>query len=358
MNAEADDRAPVIALGSVWKVFGTRADEAMAAIKAEGLSKAEVLARFGCVVGIADVSFKIVRGEIFCIMGLSGSGKSTLVRHLNRLIEPTAGSIEVLGKNILSLSDRQVRLMRANRIGMVFQHMALMPHRSVRENVVFPLEVQRRPKAERWQISQRTLAMVNLEGFEDHMPDQLSGGMKQRVGIARALASGPDLLLMDEPFSALDPLIRRQLQNQFLTLSRQLDQTTVFITHDLDEAIRLGDRIAIMKDGRIVQIGTPEEIVTAPADDYIAEFVKDISPLKIVHARTIMVPLSELPAEDRADESLPKLAADADLDEIVDVAGDTDRAILVLDNDGELIGCLTKKCILAAISGARQAEAA
>ena len=268
----------VIRLDNVWKLFGDRALEAMEAIQLEGLSKTEVLSRFNCVVGIADVSFSIRRGEIFCIMGLSGSGKSTLVRHINRLIEPTAGSITLLDRDLLSLSNREVREMRANRIGMVFQHVALMAHRSVRNNVTFPLEVQKRPKTERWEISQRVLSMVNLEGYEDHMPAQLSGGMKQRVGLARALASGPDILLMDEPFSALDPLIRRQLQNQFLDLSRQLNQTTVFITHDLDEAIRLGDRIAIMKDGQIIQIGTAEDIVSHPADEYIAEFVKDITP--------------------------------------------------------------------------------
>jgi glycine betaine/proline transport system ATP-binding protein len=267
----------VIRLDNVWKLFGDRATEAMEAIKSEGLSKAEVLSRFNCVIGIADVSFSIRRGEIFCIMGLSGSGKSTLVRHINRLIEPTAGSVTLLDRDLLSLSNREVRELRADRIGMVFQHVALMPHRSVRNNVTFPLEVQKKPKTERWEVSQRVLSMVNLEGYEDHMPAQLSGGMKQRVGLARALASGPDILLMDEPFSALDPLIRRQLQNQFLDLSRQLNQTTVFITHDLDEAIRLGDRIAIMKDGQIIQIGTAEDIVSHPADEYIAEFVKDIT---------------------------------------------------------------------------------
>jgi glycine betaine/proline transport system ATP-binding protein len=198
--------------------------------------------------------------------------------------------------------------------------------------------------------------MVNLEGFEDHMPGQLSGGMKQRVGIARALASSPDLLLMDEPFSALDPLIRRQLQNQFLELSRRLNQTTVFITHDLDEAIRLGDRIAIMKDGRIVQIGTPEDILTQPADDYIAEFVKDISPLKIIHARSIMEPLSEVALPDGPHDHLARLPANADLDAIVEMAGDTDNPILVVDDGGDPIGGLTKKRILAAISGARNTD--
>lgn len=188
------------------------------------------------------------------------------------------------------------------------------------------------------------------------MPDQLSGGMKQRVGIARALASEPDILLMDEPFSALDPLIRRQLQNQFLALSRQLDQTTVFITHDLDEAIRLGDRIVIMKDGRVVQIGTPEEIVTKPADDYVAEFLQDISTLKIVHAHSIMEPLAELGLADGSYEGLPSVAADADLDAIVEVAGETDSSILVTGADGEPIGVLTRRRVFAAIAGSLDAN--
>lgn len=342
----------VIRLDGVWKVFGVRAEEAMAAIKRENLSKPDVLARFDCVVGIADVSFSIARGEIFCIMGLSGSGKSTLVRHINRLIEPTAGTITLLGHDLMALNDRQVRELRANRIGMVFQHMALMPHRSVRDNVTFPLEVQKKPKSERWTISQRTLAMVNLEGYEDHMPDQLSGGMKQRVGIARALASDPDILLMDEPFSALDPLIRRQLQDQFLALSRKLNQTTVFITHDLDEAIRLGDRIAIMKDGRIVQIGTPEDIVSNPADDYIAEFVKDISTLGIVHAAAIMQPVEEVDLpEDVAQAAMPRVAPDCGLDRLVSIAVETDGPILVCDADDTVLGAVTKTALLKAVGG-------
>lgn len=342
----------VIRLDNVWKVFGARASEAMAAIRAEALTKPEVLARFDCVVGIADVSFSIRRGEIFCIMGLSGSGKSTLVRHVNRLIEPTAGTITLLGRDLLSLSDREVREIRANRIGMVFQHMALMPHRSVRDNVTFPLEVQKIAKSDRWAISQRILAMVNLQGYEDHMPAQLSGGMKQRVGIARALASGPDILLMDEPFSALDPLIRRQLQDQFLDLSRQLNQTTVFITHDLDEAIRLGDRIAIMKDGRIVQIGTPEMIVSSPADDYIAEFVKDISTLGIIHAQAIMTPLDDL--EPGRAETLPRVPPEADLAYLVARVTDTDGPVVVADQTtGAALGVITKNTLLTALAGAQ-----
>jgi len=342
----------IIRLDGVWKVFGARAEEAMAAIRRENLSKPDVLARFDCVVGIVDVSFSIARGEIFCIMGLSGSGKSTLVRHINRLIEPTAGNITLLGHDLMAMSDRQVRELRANRIGMVFQHMALMPHRSVRDNVTFPLEVQKKSRSERWEISQRTLAMVNLEGFEDHMPDQLSGGMKQRVGIARALASGPDILLMDEPFSALDPLIRRQLQDQFLALSRKLDQTTVFITHDLDEAIRLGDRIAIMKDGRIVQIGTPEDIVSNPADDYIAEFVKDISTLGIIHAAAIMQPIEDTDLPDAAARAaMPRVAPDCSLDRLVSIAVDTDGPILVCSPDDAVLGVVTKTALLMAVGG-------
>ena len=249
----------VITLDGVWKIFGTNADAAMAAIREKGLGKPEVLQEFGCVVGIADVSFSVKRGEIFCVMGLSGSGKSTMVRHLNRLIEPTAGNINVLGNDMLNLSDNELRAMRANNIGMVFQHMALLPHRTVRDNVGFPLQVRGEPKSRRWEVSQRCLDRVNLTGYENRFPSELSGGMQQRVGLARALASDPDVLLMDEPFSALDPLIRRQLQDQFMALSAELHKTTVFITHDLDEAIRIGNRIAIMKDGRVVQIGTPRK---------------------------------------------------------------------------------------------------
>ncbi|MDH3742617.1 MAG: ATP-binding cassette domain-containing protein, partial [Hyphomicrobiales bacterium] len=236
----------VIILDDVWKIFGDRDQEAMQAVKERGLTKPEVLAEFGCVVGIAKCSFTVKRGEIFCVMGLSGSGKSTMVRHLNRLIEPTSGSISMLGKDVLALNDNELREMRAMKIGMVFQHMALLPHRTVRDNVGFPLQVRGEPKSKRWEVSQHCLNMVNLDGYEDRFPRELSGGMQQRVGLARALASDPEVLLMDEPFSALDPLIRRQLQDQFMALSAELHKTTVFITHDLDEAIRIGNRIAIM----------------------------------------------------------------------------------------------------------------
>ena len=344
----------VITLDGVWKIFGANADAAMAAIRERGLGKPEVLQEFGCVVGIADVSFSVKRGEIFCVMGLSGSGKSTMVRHLNRLIEPTAGSINVMGNDMLALSDNELRDMRANNIGMVFQHMALLPHRTVRDNVGFPLQVRGEPKSRRWDVSQRCLERVDLTGYEDRFPSELSGGMQQRVGLARALASDPDVLLMDEPFSALDPLIRRQLQDQFMALSAELHKTTVFITHDLDEAIRIGNRIAIMKDGRIVQIGTPEEIVTRPADDYVRDFVEGISKLKLVFAHSIMVPISEyVPSRPVNLDESPRAHHGTDLDHLIDIAITTDNVIVIAGDDGADIGVVDRATLLKGIQGGK-----
>jgi len=344
----------VITLKNVWKIFGERAEEAMRAIEERGLSKPEVLAEFACVVGIADCSFEVKRGEIFCVMGLSGSGKSTMVRHLNRLIEPTAGSISVLGKDMLSLSGEDLRDMRANNIGMVFQHMALLPHRTVRDNVGFPLQIRGEPKSKRWEVSQRCLNMVNLDGYEDRFPRELSGGMQQRVGLARALASDPEVLLMDEPFSALDPLIRRQLQDQFMALSAELNKTTVFITHDLDEAIRIGNRIAIMKDGRIVQIGTPEQIVTDPADDYVRDFVEGISKLKLVFAHSIMEPLEVYKSTNNDDLTpSPRTGHGTDLDELIDIATTTEHPIVIQDDHNNDVGVITKSRLLKGIQGGK-----
>ena len=242
----------VVVAQNVWKIFGTRADEAMEAIRKESLSKAEVLEIFGCVVGVRDVSISVGEGEIFCIMGLSGSGKSTLVRHINRLIEPTSGNIFINGVNVGDLGAEALREMRADKIGMVFQNMALLPHRTVRDNIAFALELRKVDAFTRSEVADRVIDLVSLEGYGDRYPSELSGGMQQRVGLARAMAADPDILLMDEPFSALDPLIRRGLQDEFLELSRTMNKTTLFITHDLDEAIRMGSRIAIMKDGEIV----------------------------------------------------------------------------------------------------------
>ena len=341
----------VIKLDDVWKIFGDRSNEAMQAIKTDGLTKPEVLEKFGCVVGVAKCSFEVARGEIFCVMGLSGSGKSTMVRHLNRLLEPTAGSINVLGKDMMSLSPDELRKMRAAHIGMVFQHMALFPHRTVRDNVAFPLQVQGEPKSKRWELSQHCLELVNLDGYEDRYPNELSGGMQQRVGLARALASDPEVLLMDEPFSALDPLIRRQLQEQFMALSADLNKTTVFITHDLDEAIRIGNRIAIMKDGIIVQIGTPEEIVTNPIDDYVKDFVEGISTLKLIFAHTIMKPIDSYKAEPGDDLSVaPRTSHDTDLSGLIDISTTTDQPIVITD-DGKDVGVVNKTTLLKGIKG-------
>ena len=336
-------------LSNVWKIFGARAGEAMAAVKAEGLTKSQVLERFSCVVGVQDVSFAMQRGEIFCIMGLSGSGKSTLIRHINRLVEPTAGTIEIHGRNVGAMSKRDLREMRSRQIGMVFQHMALLPHRSVRDNVAYPLQVRDVPKLKRWAVSDHVLRLVDLVGYEDRLPGELSGGMQQRVGIARALASDPEILLMDEPFSALDPLIRMQLQDQFKALVGQLCKTTIFITHDLDEAIRIGHRIAIMKDGVIVQIGTAEDIVANPADDYVREFVKGISRLKLVKAHSIMEPLN---AYRGTLEGSPRAEENADLDQLIDLAVATDRPIVVT-KEGLDVGVISKPQLLRGIQGGK-----
>ena len=341
----------VIKVDDVWKIFGDRAHEAMEAIKTDGLGKPEVLEKFGCVIGVAKCTFEVARGEIFCVMGLSGSGKSTMVRHLNRLLEPTVGQIHVLGKDVMALGEDELRQMRAAHIGMVFQHMALFPHRTVRDNVAFPLQVQGEPKSKRWAESQRCLSLVNLDGYEDRYPSELSGGMQQRVGLARALASDPEVLLMDEPFSALDPLIRRQLQEQFMALSADLGKTTVFITHDLDEAIRIGNRIAIMKDGVIVQIGSPEEIVTNPIDDYVRDFVEGISTLKLIFAHTIMEKMDEYQLQSGDDLSKAiRTPHDTDLSGLIDLSTNTDQPIVITD-DGKDIGVVNKITLLKGIKG-------
>lgn len=336
---------PVIEMQGVWKIFGAAEKEALAAAK-NGASKAEILERFRCVVGIADASISVMPGEIFCIMGLSGSGKSTLLRHVNRLIEPTAGQINVLGEDVLAMGTAALRQMRAERIGMVFQHMALMPHRSVQENVGYPLEIRGASKAVRWKVSSEKLDLVGLGGYEDRLPKELSGGMQQRVGLARALAADPAILLMDEPFSALDPLIRRQLQDQFMELSHKLGKTTLFITHDLDEAIRVGSRIAIMKDGRIVQTGTPEEIVTQPADEYVRAFVQNISKLDLITAARIMEPLTAAQGIDMA--TAKRANVSQSLDALIDIVTGTDQPVVIQDGD-KVVGFVSKNRLLLAI---------
>ncbi len=329
----------------LWKIYGNRSDEAMKAVLAEGLSKEDVRDRFGCVLGVRDASFSVRKGEIFCIMGLSGSGKSTLVRHVNRLIEPTSGQIHVAGQRVDTMGEEELRQLRAETIGMVFQHMALWPHRTLGENVGFGLEVRGVDLQTRREAAVKALEAMDLGGWIDHYPDQLSGGMQQRVGLARALAADPEILLMDEPFSALDPLIRRQLQDQFLNLSAQMHKTTLFITHDLDEAIRMGDHIAIMNDGEIVQIGTPEEIVTSPKDDYVAEFVEGISRVALVRAESIMEPLNGRETTEKT------VRVDAELGEIIDLFMEDQSPVTVVSPDHASIGQITIKDALTALRG-------
>lgn len=344
-------RQPIVAFDHVWKLFGQKAADALLAMREHGASKTDILERYGCSVGVADVSLNVRAGEVFCVMGLSGSGKSTLVRHVNRLIRPTAGTVRVLDQELSTLGDAALRRLRAERVGMVFQNMALFPHRSVRDNVAFPLEVQGLPKNRRWDISEEMLRLVDLEWYGDQLPNQLSGGMQQRVGLARALASDPELLLMDEPFSALDPLIRRQLQAKFLEIVGRLGKTALFITHDLEEAIRIGDRVAIMQDGRIVQIGTPKQVVMNPQDDYVADFVKGISLLKLIDAQSIMAPLDDLALNGSLGDDAHRVASETHLEDLIDIATNSDSPILVTNDEGKEIGYVDRKELLVGIRG-------
>ena len=345
-----------IELIDVWKIFGRQAVDAMQAVQRENLSKSEVLARFGCVVGVQNANFTVQEGEIFCIMGLSGSGKSTLVRHINRLLQPTSGKILIHGEDVLKKDVKALRLMRAEKIGMVFQNIALLPHRTVMDNVALPLDVKGMSRSERRKIVEEVLSMVELSGWEYHYAHELSGGMQQRVGLARALAADPDILLMDEPFSALDPLIRRQLQDEFLKLSRITHKTTVFITHDLDEAIRIGHRIAIMKDGVLVQIGTPEDIVWNPVDDYVADFVSGISRLKLVSAHRIMVPIDRYAGENSRLNNAPRLDEDTKLNQLIDIALQHEGPAVIVSRGGTEIGVIDREQILLGIQGRKWNE--
>ncbi|MFS2137576.1 quaternary amine ABC transporter ATP-binding protein [Duganella sp. Dugasp56] len=262
-----------IQVKNVCKIFGTRWRQGLQLLN-DGASKADVLAQTGCNVGLSGVSLDIQAGEIFVIMGLSGSGKSTLVRHFNRLIDPSAGEILIDGRDVVSMSEGELRELRRSRISMVFQGFGLMPHQTVLDNAAFALLTRGEPKPQARAKAAAWLARVGLKGYEDKYPDELSGGMRQRVGLARALAADTDVLLMDEAFSALDPLIRDDMQDQLLSLQTTLHKTIIFITHDLDEALKLGDHIAILRDGRLVQVGTPDEILSTPADDYVRKFVE------------------------------------------------------------------------------------
>ncbi len=345
-GAMKDNHDCVIEISNVWKIFGAKPEQALQAIRDRGLTKAEVLAEFNSVVGVADVSLSVNRGEIFCVMGLSGSGKSTLVRHFNRLLEPTAGKIEIEGTDVMALGPQELQTFRNRKIGMVFQNFALMPHRSVLDNVAMPLEIRQVAKNERMRQAAAILDIVELGAWGSKFAHELSGGMQQRVGLARALAANPDVLLMDEPFSALDPLIRRQLQEEFIRLSKILKKTTIFITHDLDEAVRIGDRIAIMRDGKVVQIGTAEDIVMHPADDYVADFVAGISRLKVVHAHAVMQPVDAYVGNHGpVPASAPRVDGDETLSNLINLAIDDANPILVQDQ-GSDVGVITREDLL------------
>ena len=280
---------PKVKVNHLTKIFGKKTKPALEMIRANK-SKTEILEKTGATVGVYDVNFEVEEGEIFVIMGLSGSGKSTLIRLLNRLIEPTSGNIYIDGQDISSLDKEGLREVRRNKMSMVFQNFGLFPHRTILENTEYGLEIRGVPKEERQAKADKALENSSLIAFKDQLPSQLSGGMQQRVGLARALANDPEILLMDEAFSALDPLIRREMQDELLDLQENVKKTIIFITHDLNEALRIGDRIALMKDGQIMQIGTGEEILTNPANEYVRTFVEDVDRSKVLTAQNIMVP--------------------------------------------------------------------
>src|SRR5436190_3826043 len=334
---------PLIRAAGVWKIFGRHADRVIGTPDAD-LSRGELRAKTGCVAAVRDVSFEVYPGEVFVVMGLSGSGKSTLVRTLIRLIEPTAGRVEMDGKDVTAANRDQLLQLRRHTSSMVFQHFGLLAHRTVLDNVAFGLEVQGVAKAERHARARDVLRLVGLEDAAGQFPDELSGGMQQRVGLARAFAVDPKVMLYDEPFSALDPLIRRDMQDEVIRLQHETGKTMVFITHDLPEALRLGDRIAIMRDGRIIQLGTPEELVGSPADEYVANFVRDIPRSHVLTVRWIM--RDATPGE----EDGPRLDVSTTVRKAVPVIAASERPVCAIE-DGKVVGVVDKQAALAAIAG-------
>ncbi len=319
--------APAVRVENLWKIFGPRADKIIGTEEAN-LSRKELQEKTGHVVGIRDVSFEVAPGEVFVVMGLSGSGKSTLVRLLTRLIEPTHGTVELYGDDITGMADSALLDTRRRKVSMVFQHFGLLPHRKVVDNVAFGLEVRGEGKGQRRNRAQEMVDLVGLSGYENNYPDQLSGGMQQRVGLARALAADPEVLMFDEPFSALDPLIRRDMQNEVIRLHEEVGKTMVFITHDLAEALKLGDRVLIMRDGEIVQIGTPDEVVGAPADDYVADFTSEVPKSHVLTLKWVM-----RPDDGSAGADSPVLPVDQIVKDAARIVLDTVGPCRVVDGD-------------------------
>ena len=332
-----------ISVEGLWKVYGPRAERIVGSAEAD-LPRSELEARTGCVVAMRDISMEVAPGEVFVVMGLSGSGKSTLVRCLTRLIEPTAGTVRIGSTDVTRAGREELLGIRRNRVSMVFQHFGLLPHRTLIDNVAFGLEVQNADKAARRTKAAQVLELVGLGGLGSRKPDQLSGGMQQRVGLARALATDPEILLFDEPFSALDPLIRRDMQDEVIRLRREVNKTMVFITHDLSEALRLGDRIAIMRDGRFVQVGTPEQVVGDPADEYVANFVRDVPRSHVVAVGSVMRPPVSGP-------DAGTVSTTAKVREVVPQVAASELPVRVVDASGAVVGSIDRTTVLSVIAG-------
>ncbi|MEU6364675.1 betaine/proline/choline family ABC transporter ATP-binding protein [Streptomyces sp. NPDC046931] len=346
------DDTPVFSVDGLWKVFGPKAARIPEDPELAALPAAELRERTGCTAAVHDVGFDVRKGEVFVVMGLSGSGKSTLVRCLTRLIEPTAGTIAIDGEDVRAMDRTRLRELRRHRAAMVFQHFGLLPHRTVLDNIAYGLEIQGVGRAERRERAADFAAKVGLEGMEQRRPSQLSGGQRQRVGLARALAVDPEVLLFDEPFSALDPLIRRDMQEEVVRLHREEGRTMVFITHDLSEALKLGDRIALMRDGRIVQLGTPEEIVGSPADDYVRAFVRDVPREQVMTVRSAMRAAS---AEEAGDG--PAVSPDATVSEAIEAVARTGSPARVMDA-GRCLGVVDHERLLGVVAGTEQGAVA
>ncbi len=352
-DAEADTPTgeSAVSVRNLWKIFGPRADKIIGTPDAD-LPRAELKAKTGSVAGVKDVSFEVAPGEVFVVMGLSGSGKSTLIRCLTRLIEPTAGDVVIDGCDVRSCSEAELRDLRRNQVSMVFQHFGLLPHKQVIDNIAYGLEIRGMGKKERRAKAEEVVSLVGLEGFSHSYPDQLSGGMQQRVGLGRALAGDPNILLFDEPFSALDPLIRRDMQNEVIRLHHELGKTMVFITHDLQEALKLGDRILIMRDGEMVQIGAPDEVVGAPVDDYVRDFVSEVPRSHVLTLKWVM-------REPRPDDLMegPVMKADTIVRQAAKAALAHDHPVRVVDSDDRVIGIVDDDAILRVVVAEEDAPA-
>ena len=340
---------PKIELKNVYKIFGEDPQSVLPLVQ-NGATKEEILEETDHTVGLDNVSISVEEGETFVCMGLSGSGKSTLIRHINRLIDPTEGEVLVDGVNVLEFNESELLELRRHKMSMVFQSFGLFPHKTVIQNVAYGLEIQDKPLEERTRISEEQIKAVGLNGFEHQYPSELSGGMQQRVGLARALATNPGILLMDEAFSALDPLIRNDMQEQLVELQSKLHKTIVFITHDLDESLKLGDHIGILNGGRLVQVGKPEEIIMNPADDYVAAFVKDVNRAKVMRAKTIMLSAEQNPLNGKKSAETLKVNENSFVEEFLPIVLEKHSLVEVIDKQGNTMGFITEKEIAKSLS--------